>query len=247
MSFVNNTDNVEIFKNRAWYILIGIIAPLLSQIFRAFTYCYEKYYLEKRVIWITSYLLIYGIFGTIASSICAIISSYVPCGDNTIPELSKSFCDYNENKEIYYFDSYNIYFKNLASNFLGFRLIFLIIQIVLYYCRNYFIYVIYKKLSPTYHICTKIFNYLIIDILVFINDLINDKIKRINIIINIFDILIVIFFIIGAIIYLEFIELNFCGLNFYVKRKIKERANTESYISLIDINDSENSSQIDSQ
>ena len=33
-------------------------------------------------------------------------------------------------------------------------------------------------------------------------------------------------------VYLEFIELNFCNLNFYTKRNIKERSTTETRISL---------------
>ena len=247
LSFIYSANDVEIFNNRTWYIPIGIIAPLFSQVFRAFTFCNEKYYLEKRVISIVNYLLIYGIFGIVASSTCAILSSYVPCGNDTIPDLSKMVCDYNENEEIYYFESYSIYFKDLASNFLGVRLILLIIQCILYYASNYYIYVIYKKLSPIYHICTKIFNYLIIDTLVFINNLINKKLHGIDIIINIFNIWILIFYIVGAVVYLEFIELNCCDLNFYTRRKIKERADTEILISLDDFTNVNNEINLKNQ
>ena len=38
--------------------------------------------------------------------------------------------------------------------------------------------------------------------------------------------------IIGSIVYLEFIELNFCNLNFYTKRNIKERSVSDSEIYL---------------
>ena len=78
-------------------------------------------------------------------------------------------------------------------------------------------------------------NSLIINILFFMNNLINDKIGRIDITKSILDILILIFYILGSIVYLEFIELNFLNLNFYTKRKIKERANTDIRISLGDI------------
>ena len=79
-------------------------------------------------------------------------------------------------------------------------------------------------LSPIYYVCMRIFDSLILDILVFINDLINSNIQGIYLYINICDILVLIFYAIGSIIYLEFIELNFCDLNFYTKRNIKNRS-----------------------
>ena len=75
-------------------------------------------------------------------------------------------------------------------------------------------------------------NFLVLDILVFINDLVNDKIQAKNITINIINILILIFYLLGSIVYLEFIELNFCGLNYYTKRNIEKRANSDIIISL---------------
>ena len=104
-----------------------------------------------------------------------------------------------------------------------------------------FFYVICKKLSPIYYICFHRLNVLILIILYFINDRIYIGMKGLNRTIRILDILISVFYIIGAIIYLEFIELNFCNLNFYTRRNIKERANIEYNIGDISI-DSEYSS-----
>ena len=234
--FVNDTDNVKIFENRKWLIPTAIIVFLLYYIFKAYIYCNEKYYLEKRVISIRNYLLFYGIFGIIASSICAIISTYVPCGDNTIPEFSKIVCSYKDDNNIYYFDSYSIYFKKLSSEFFGVKILFIIIGSILYYASNYYIYVIYKRLSPIYHICMNRLNVLILTILGFINDLINnDNLQKIDISIGILNIINLLFYVLGSTVYLEFIELNFCDLNFYTKRKIRERANTDIRISLGDI------------
>ena len=78
-------------------------------------------------------------------------------------------------------------------------------------------------------------DFVVLDILLFINDLINSNIQDIDITINIFDILILLFYVFGSAAYLEFIELNFCDLNFYTRRNIKERSNTETRISLGDI------------
>ena len=236
LSFLYDTDDVKIIDNRNWLIPFEIIISLLLHIFQAFLFCNEKYYLEKRIISITDYMFCYGIFGVITCFICIIISTFVPCGDNTLPEISKLICNYQDENENYYLDSYIIYFKVLAKEYLGLKIFLIIIYITLIYSSTFYCYVIFKKLNPIYHICMYRLNFLILDILVFINDLINDKIEGITITKNILDILILLFYLLGAIVYLEFIELNFCGLNFYLKKNIKERALSDTRISLGSVN-----------
>ena len=94
------------------------------------------------------------------------------------------------------------------------------------------LFMLYKKLSPIYYLCMHRFDFLIITILAFLNNLINKHIEGVNITIKAFDILTLIFYILGSLVYLEFIELNFCNLNFYTKRNIKERSNKDTRISL---------------
>ena len=235
LSFVNNIPKVDIFENREWLIPVGVIVYLSFQVLKAYIFCNEKYYLEKRVISISGYLLCYGLFGIISTFICLIVSTYVPCGDNTIPQLSKIICSFEDNEEIYYFDSYILYFKELISENFGYRLILIISESILYYASNYYIYVIYKKLSPIYHICMKRLGFLILDILVFINDIKNkDEYEHIDLILSVLNIILLFFYLFGSSVYLEFIELNFCNLNFNTRRKIRERAYGELGISLGD-------------
>ena len=110
-----------------------------------------------------------------------------------LPELSKTICNYNENNDVYNFVSYKEYFKDFSSEYFSFRIIIIIIESVLYFCSNYYIYVIYQKLSPLYHICMKRFNYLIFGIINLILDLINNNIENIGISISILDIIILFF------------------------------------------------------
>ena len=237
LNFVNETENVSIFDGRKWLILLGVIYFILVYIGQAYVYCNEKYYLDKRYIQIKRYLLLYGIFGLITSSIFAILSSYIPCGDNTLSELSKIVCNYKDDAEIYYFSSYSSFFEKFSSSYLGLRIILLIIQSLLYYTSNYYIYVIYKKLNPIYHICMKRLNFLIIDILGFFNYLANKEIQSLETTLYILEILILIFYLSGSLVYLEFIELHFCGLDFYIKRKINERSSKENLIDLENISE----------
>ena len=198
--------------------------------------CNEKYYLEKKSIDLLRYILLYGIYGFIITSIGAIISSSIPCGDDTIPELSKKVCDYVENNNTYYFDSYKIFFTTLYEDqYFSSKVILLIIKSILYFSYTYYIYVIYQQLSPVYYICMHRFDALLVTVLAFINKLANNDIEGINITIKIFDILISIFYVVGSIVYLEFIELNFCNLNFYIRRNIQDRSDKEFIIALDDI------------
>ena len=240
ISFSYDTDEIKIFDNRKWLIALGIITFLLINIFVAYLYCNEKYYLEKGIISISDYMFYYGMFGIILASICIIISTYAPCGDETLPELSKIICSVKDENENYYLTSYIISFKNFSKEYLGLRIFFLVIYSILIYIGVYYSYVVYKILSPIYQICMFRLNLLILTILDFINDLTNDKIEGISITLYIFEILILIFYLIGSIVYLEFIELNFCNLNFYLKKNIKIRAKADTRISLTSINSDNN-------
>ena len=58
-------------------------------------------------------MLIYGIIGLITTSICALITTFVPCGEeDTIPELSKKVCELSDNNTYYFIDSIFLYFYN---------------------------------------------------------------------------------------------------------------------------------------
>ena len=82
------------------------------------------------------------------------------------------------------------------------------------------------------------FNELIVFIGKFVIELIIDKeIQSLDISLSVLNILTLFFYIIGSLVYLEFIELNFCNLNFYTKRNIKERSAKDN--TFYNINDGE--------
>ena len=236
INFANNTDDAKFFENRKWLIPTSIIVYFLFRVFKTYTFSNIKYYFDKRVISITNFMLIYGIFGFISTLIGALISTLVPCGDDTLPELSKKICSITENNlTSYYFDSYSIYHEKLSSKYFTAKIFIIIIRSALNFASTQYIFAIYKNLSPIYYICMNRLNVLILIILWFINSLINNDNSDTYKTTNIIDIVLLVFYLLGSIIYLEFIELNFCGLNFYTKRNIKRRANTEFYYSIENI------------
>ena len=239
ISFSYDTDEIKIFDGRKWLIPSGLTIYLFLSFSVGYIHCNEKYYLEKKYISVTDYIFYYAIIGIILTLICSIISTLAPCGDNTLPELTKIFCSYidedEDNNEIYYFENYKLYFKELAKENLGLKIFFIILYCLFYYSSTYYCYEIFKRLNPLYHICMYQLVNLVINILAFINDLVNEKMQGVELTLTVLYILILIFYFLGGLVYLEFIELNFCNLNYHLKRNIKERAKTDIMISLTTI------------
>ena len=168
----------------------------------------------------------------ILSSICATLSSYIPCSE----KLSEYFCKFEDDEGNFYYDSYRLYYEELSSESFALRIILLIIMYIFIYIIYYYAYGIYKVFNPMYHFFINRLNDLIISVLLLLNYIINNEgITSLDLAIMILEIFIFLFYIIGSMVYLEFIELNFCDLNKYTKRNIKIRADTETQIILADI------------
>ena len=99
-------------------------------------------------------------------------------------------------------------------------------------------YIIIKVLGPEYLICSDSILYFLIKTITLIYRIITNELNSEFI----FDFLSQIFSILGTIIYLELIELNFCNLNYNLKSNINKRAEFD----LFDITNDDKYSQ-DSQ
>ena len=117
--------------------------------------------------------------------------------------------------------------KGLSFNF-NFNLIHLLL-IFLMICNNYLFYYIIDKLSPVNSMIS-----ICISLIVFFSFL------RVNNILEIIRLIIFIISIISCLIYLEIIELNFCNLNYNLKKNIIKREKEEKNLILsIDYEDNE--------
>ena len=103
-----------------------------------------------------------------------------------------------------------------------------------------FTFLIIKYLSPEYTVISNSIYYFIIDIFKLINYLITGEYQYFSI----YNILSELFSIIGAAIYLEFIELNFFDLNLDLKRNISNRSTIDA-IKVLDSIDCNNISNED--
>ena len=75
-------------------------------------------------------MLLYGLFGLFSSFICAIISTYASCATENSSEYIKNLCIFSDDNEVYYYDSYILYFKELSSKYLTERIFIIIIRII---------------------------------------------------------------------------------------------------------------------
>ena len=175
-------------------------------------------------------LIFYGITGSILCLIVGLIITYSPCPNN---DAFKSYiCKINYENTIFYFDNMYSYIESY-KNFLV-RLIVIVIGIVSFFTEKFFNTLIIKFYTPIHVIFSfpiQFFiekNFLLIFTAIFFVEKLfktKEQLKKF-----LLDTSGDIASILGFLIYLEIIELNFCGLNFNLKKNIISRSEDDYQI-----------------
>jgi hypothetical protein len=192
-----------------------VLSILLLQIIQAFVDSYiignAKILMESK--YLSPYFIcsIFGLINGLITIISYFIVTYVPCNNN--------FCDLIYNN-VYYFDNIYSVFDNIYPIEI-FLIIYTIFQSGIFQILSYII-------INDFTICHIFLFYQVLELadsfIEIFNNGINFFVIYLLIISGIFEIFIVLIF-------LEIIELRFCGLNYNTKRNIKERALIESNLS----------------
>ena len=240
----------RIFKIYTWIIPLGITFFLLISLLKSYTLCKIKYLLEFEFISITELLLFYGIIGFFICSLISIIPSCIPCVDINSFENIELVCNvtlinYDQNSTAYYYENYLSYFRNIWRDnrpiFINILYIFLLtLELIFSSLTKLYSIIIIKNLSQEYLICTNSIYYFIIESIDSIACLFLDKFKFYKL----FDILDELFSILGTIVYLELIEFKFCGLDYNLKKNIKERSLQDGKIKCVKSFSDENESSM---
>ena len=229
----NKTEDSKRLKNyyvkNAYIVPIGIIVYLLLITLRSFVNSSLKWLMDLKYISDKKLLMIYGIFGAIISFIICIITTFVECKNNIDKaDIYDYICKVNNNNTLYFDD-----FKDIEYDLLS--ILRTVFGSIFFYFNKYFSMLIIKYLTPVHLIFSIPVYYFFLKMVLMINTLIRDgsffsenRIKYIEYKF-IFDSLGDILSTIGFLIYLEIIELNFCKLNYYLRRKISERADDDKY------------------
>ena len=231
---MNFSQHERIYNKINWIIPIGILSYILITLLRAYSYCKTKWLFEFKFYSPLKLLILYGFFGAILCFILSIIPTFIPC--NNFFENIGRICNLNDslnNSTIYYYENYNIYFKNLWNHEeIYINIIYLllfVIKLFLFFLIKLYLMFIIKTLGPEYIICSKSLFYFIIELINFIYIIIkieqNDKGFRFY---KFCETLGQFISFLGCIIYLELIGLNFCGLNKDLKKNIMDRSFSES-------------------
>lgn len=231
------------------FLIVAIIGYLIGLILHSyFAVCVRDLINEKYVPPI-SILFFVGIFGFIFNSIALTISSIFPCrtNSNNINKISY-ICPIPKNITPegsmdlvyeYYFDNFISYLIKLhdilypthdASGEKAKRpidgileIIFTIILPILGFVKSYFDFLIIRELSPFHLLLPEVLFQIIKDLHIIIYKSFNHIIDRIQTIQFIFLSTSNFFIIIGLCIYLELIELQFCGFDKDIKNNISIR------------------------
>ena len=197
---------------------------------RSYVHTQIKVFMDLKFISQRTLLIFYGITGTILCLIVGIIITYSPCPNN---DAFKSYiCKINYENTIFYFDNMYSYIESY-KNFLV-RLIVIVIGIVSFFTEKFFNTLIIKFYTPIHVIFSfpiQFFiekNFLLIFTAIFFVEKLfktKEQLKKF-----LLDTSGDIASILGFLIYLEIIELNFCGLNFNLKKNIISRSEDDYQI-----------------
>ena len=224
----------NLYVRFVFLIPLGISFYLALITLRAYVNSNLKVFMDFRNIHVFKLLLIYGFFGTIISIIACLITTFVNCGEiGTRKNINDYICkiQYNNKK---YFDSFIAYYysfevDNKILNIL-FEIFKNIFASIFFFAQKYFSIKIIEHFNPIHLIFSFPVYYFVQKIILIITTYIKEHSffgkNHINLIEYKFlvDTIGDILSIIGFLIYLEIIELNFCGLDYNLRRSIMKRA-----------------------
>ena len=219
-----------------WLIPIGIIIYLILITLESYFYVKIKYFMDKNFISVEFLLIVFGIIGTIFYLFICIIINFTKCSSYLSDNLCKIFSDPDDFDSDSYIDNFGIYFKNFKKGVIS-EIIIILLGIITFFLYYYFSLLVLKLLSPIHVIFFYAIYYFTKKIILPISTLIqSNSFFTENPMEYIYpkyfldfsqDILCVI----GFLIYLEIIELNFCKYNYNLRKNIIRRSTIDSKMS----------------
>ena len=204
------------YYNIYWGVIpFGIIINLIIIISRDFALSEIKVLMQYKYLSPIKLLIIYGILGAIITSIIGIISTFIEC-NNIYLYLVLKICKIKDNKNKIYFENFKIWWKNEFK--IG-KILLLLIGIIMNFFYRLFYILTIKNLTAIHIIFSNLFY---TTLLILLGNIFIDYNRELYIDFFVFVFHIIIIF--GLLIYLEMIELDFCNLNYNLKKKIIDRS-----------------------
>ena len=221
--------------------IIGFLIYMISITLRAYSNSKLKWLMDLRYIQVSRILILHGLMGSIICLIISIISTFVKCIDfkNDNIDFNYYICHVTNNtyiddningnstKELY-FENFKLYFEKYKCNDtkeIIYEIALILLIMIISFFLKYFILLTIKYLTPVYATFYLPIYFLFQKLLLGLYSLISKgsffvEKNKCRIFKFHFDISGDLLSIIGFLIYLEIIELNFCNLNYNIKRKM---------------------------
>ena len=242
--FLEDNEKIPYFSIKyAWFIPISIIIYLFIISSTSYIYTYLKIYMDLKFISQVKLLILYGIIGFAFSSITCTIETFSKCIGNEKEFFCKIYEPYDtnpadtNNETNANNQSNDRYIENIIFFIKDFQrindrekiieIVIIFIRVLFNFFSLYFDMLVIKYLTPMHFL----FGSLIYIFLTDITQLINPKNIDESYLpsITILNILAYNSTFIGFMIYLEIIELNFCKLNYNLRKYINERSINDTY------------------
>ena len=219
------------FFGSEWFSIVIYLVFILNSLLISYARVLGKVLMEFKYISPYTIIGLIGIIGLSFVSVLIAISSTNECTGDKIYLCTIFDLNYNKNETSNYYDSINIYFKNLNYNFKNNEskfwtevLLISPLNLFINFMQFYYEIILIYFLNPIYILISDSLYYGIISLLNFI--FLKNKNSE-NIIKFFLNLLSDLFAFFGYLIYVELIELNFFGLNKNLRRIIIERGNLE--------------------
>ena len=257
-------ENISYFCVKyLWFIPISIIIYLFIVNSTSYIFTQLKFYMDLKFISHAKLLILYGIIGFVLTSIaCSIETSFKCVGENK-DFFCKIYVYYVNNNTIIGNDSYveniHIFFKDFSGLKIKEKIIEIFLFLfgkIFYYCSLYFEIIVIKYLTPMHFMFSSLIYLLIFEFIYLIQNNTSEydkdevsyedyqKYQKYQNSISVLNIIVYIISLIGFMIYLEIIEINFCKLNYNLRKYINDRSIKDSEIIMNDDSLSRSSSII---
>ena len=227
----------KVYTEYPWWIPIGIFLFLFLKLIEAFIFCTLKSFFDIKYISTSHILMFYSFVGLLICLVICFMSSFFPCSQITDSNyLVEGICTIQDDN-YRYLDNIIIYFKTYSNGNaidIVIRTFIIIADSVTFFFYKYFSLLVIKYTDPVNIIlCFPMVFIVKKVVLVLINLIINKEcfkdtsnFKVDKYFLDIFGDIICLF---GYLIYLEIIELKFCGLDHDIKKNIIIRGMSEEF------------------
>ena len=219
------SEDEKIYKKYP-LVFFFVILYFLIILARSYANTQIKVFMDLKFITHRTLLMSYGLTGASLCFIAGIITSFVPCSDNKAIEAFVCKVKYNDN---IYYDEIHSYIE--SSKNMSARLIIIVLGIISFFCNKFFYTLIIKNYTPIHVIFSFPMQFfiektflLIFTAIFFRSHLFSEENQLEKFLLDISG---DIASIIGFLIYLEIIELNFCKLNYNLKKNIISRGEND--------------------